>query len=370
MNVPFVDLKALHAPLRKELNEAIASVIDRNAYITQKEFKLFEEKLAESLGAAKAAGTSSCTCSIQLALQVLGVGPGDEVITAVNTAIPTSEAITHSGAQVVFVDIRPGTYTLDPNRVREAITERTKAVVPVHLYGFPAPMDEIMAVAKEHGLYVVEDVAQAQGATWRGKRLGTLGHLGCLSFFPSKNLGAFGDGGAVVGMDSGLVEKVAMLANHGRKEKYTHELEGYNYRLDNLQAAILLVKLPHLDRWNAQRRAAAERYDELLADVEEVTTPKAPAEGEPVYHLYVIRAPDRDELAAYLKERGVSTGLHYPKPLHFQPAYARLGLKEGAFPEAEAATREVLSLPMFPDITEEQVGYTAGCIKEYYSRNR
>jgi dTDP-4-amino-4,6-dideoxygalactose transaminase len=366
MNVPFVDLKALHAPIRSEIDAAIASVIDRNAYVHQEEHKRFEEKLAESLGAAKAAGVSCGTCALQLSLQALGVGRGDEVITAVNTAIPTSEAITAAGADVVFADIRPGTFALDPDKVRKATTKRTRAIIPVHLYGFPAPMHEIMAIAQEYGLHVVEDVAQAQGATYHGRKLGTIGTVGCFSFFPSKNLGAMGDGGAAVSMNEEVVERVAMLANHGRKEKFTHEFEGGNYRLDNLQAAILLVKLPHLDEWNKRRRAAAAQYDARLAEIKRVKAPVSPPDGESVYHLYVIRTADRDALAGFLKKRGIGTGLHYPLPLHLQPAYSRLGLGEGSFPEAEAAAREVLSLPMFADITTEQINYVCDCIGEYY----
>jgi len=369
MKVPFVDMKKMHDPIRAEIDEAIASVIDRNAYIKQKELKLFEEELAASLGAAKAAGVSSCTAGTQLILEALGIGQGDEVITVVNTAIPTGESITAAGADVVFVDIRKGTFNIDPEGIRKAITPRTKAIVPVHLYGFPAPMDEIMAIAREHHLHVVEDVAQAQGGTYRGKRLGTIGSIGSFSFFPSKNLGCFGDGGAVAGMDADLVDRVAMLSDHGRKDKYSHLVEGYNHRLDNLQAAILRIKLRHLDDWNARRRAAAALYDEALAGIEQVITPKAPAGGDSVYHLYVIRVPDRDKLAAFLKEREISTGLHYPIPLHFQSAYARLGLGPGTFPEAEAATKEVLSLPMFPDISREQVHYVCESIREYYQKN-
>jgi len=366
MNVPFVDLAALHAPLRAQIDAAIAAVINRNAYIGGEELAAFEKSLAASLGAAKAAGVSSATSALDLSLEAMGIGRGDEVITVVNTAIPTAEAITLAGADVVFVDIRPGTFTLDPDKVRKAITPRTRAIIPVHLYGFPAPMDEIMAIAKEHNLKVVEDVAQAQGATWRGKRLGTIGDIGCFSFFPSKNLGAFGDGGAVAGMNAALVERVEMLANHGRKDKYRHELEGGNFRLDNLQAAILGVKLPHVDEWNRRRRAVAARYDARLDQIKAVKRPVAPKEGESVYHLYVIRAPKRDDLATFLKKRGVGTGLHYPLPLHFQPAYQRLGKGPGSFPEAEAATADVLSLPMFPDMAKEQVDYVCDAIAEYY----
>jgi len=368
MKVPFVDLTALHAPIRAEIDAAIAAVINRNAYILKEEHKRFEEALAASLGVAKAAGVANATCALQLSLQALGIGGGAEVITAVNTAIPTSEAITASGAAVVFVDIGAGTFTLDPDKVRKAISRRTRAIIPVHLYGFPAPMDEIMAIANEYGLSVVEDVAQAQGATYRRKKVGTIGKIGCFSFFPSKNLGAMGDGGAVAGNDVELVTRVAMLANHGRKEKFTHEFEGGNYRLDNLQAAILLVKLRYLDEWNQRRRAAASHYDERLACIKQIKPPVAPVDCESVYHLYVIRSAERDALADFLKKRGIETGLHYPLPLHFQPAYARLGLGAGTFPEAESAAREVLSLPMYADITPEQIDYVCDCIGEYYAR--
>jgi dTDP-4-amino-4,6-dideoxygalactose transaminase len=369
VKVPFVDMKKMHDPIRAEIDTAIASVIDRNAYIKQKDLKLFEEELAASLEATKAAGVSSCTAGTQLILEALGIGRGDEVITVVNTAIPTSESITAAGADVVFVDIREGTFNIDPDGIRKAITPKTKAIIPVHLYGFPAPMDEIMDIAREHHLHVIEDVAQAQGATHHDKRLGTIGTIGSFSFFPSKNLGCFGDGGAVAGMDAELVDRVAMLSDHGRKDKYTHQVEGHNQRLDNLQAAVLRIKLRHLDYWNARRRAAAALYDGALADIDRVVTPKAPAEGDSVYHLYVVRVPDRDALAGFLKEREIDTGLHYPMPLHFQPAYGRLGLGPGTFPEAEAAAREVLSLPMFPDISREQIFHVCESIREYYRKN-
>ncbi len=370
MKVPFVDLKKLHDPIRNEIDDAISSVVDRNAYIKQKDLQMFEEEMAGWLGAKAVTGTSCGTCSLQLALEALGIGSNDEVITAVNTAIPTGEAITASGANVVFADIKPGTFTLDPASVHNAITSHTKAIIPVHLYGFPVPMNEILNIASEYNLYVIEDVAQAQGAAYHGKKAGTFGILSCFSFFPSKNLGAFGDGGAVAGMDSELINRTAMLANHGRKEKYVHEFEGYNYRLDNLQAAVLRVKLKYLDQWNRKRRAAAALYDEGLSETDEVITPVPPENCESVYHLYVIRIPDRDSLAAFLKEKGIATGLHYPRPLHLQPAYARLGLGSGCFPEAEKAAQEILSLPMFPDISPEQTGFVCRTIKEYYKNVR
>jgi len=365
MNVPFVDLSRQYAPLLPEIQAATTRIIKRCAFINGAEVKEFEDHMARWMGLLQVCTVSNGTHALYLTLKALGVGPGDEVITVPNTAFPTSEAINLTGADVVFADITPGYFNLDPGAVERAITPKTRGIIPVHLYGIPADMDAFNALAGRHGLFVIEDTAQAMGARYRGRRAGSLGTAGCFSFFPSKNLGAFGDGGAVASADPELIQKVRMLANHGRKEKYTHEMIGTNSRLDTLKAAQLSICLDCLDDWNRERRKAASLYDELLEPFEEIGRPRVPQECEPIWHVYVIRYEKRDELAAFLKERGIRTGLHYPLPLHFQPAYASLGLGEGSFPEAEKACREVLSLPMFPKITPDEVRAVAAAVGEF-----
>jgi dTDP-4-amino-4,6-dideoxygalactose transaminase len=365
MRVPFVDLRRQFGPLRPEIEAAFADVIGRCAFIGGAEVKGFEEEMARWLGSGRVCAVSNGTHALTLTLKALGVGPGDEVITAPNTAYPTAEAIHLCGAEPVFADIGPGTFSLDPKAAEEAITERTRAVIPVHLYGIPADMDAFLALAAKHELAVIEDVAQAQGALYRGRKAGTIGEAGCFSFFPSKNLGAFGDGGAVASADPELLKTVRMMANHGREEKYTHVLVGTNSRLDTLKAAQLKICLNHLDRWNGERRQAAARYHALLAPVEEIRLPEVPADCEAVWHVYAIRHGRRDALAAFLKERGIRTGLHYPVPLHLQPVCRSLGLKPGALPQAEAACREVLSLPMFPKITRKEIEAVAQAVIDF-----
>ncbi|MBW1923414.1 MAG: DegT/DnrJ/EryC1/StrS family aminotransferase [Deltaproteobacteria bacterium] len=354
MKVPFVDLSRQYAPLMDRILDAMKDVIDRCAFINGPEVKEFEERMGAWLG-QQVCAVSNCTHAIELTLKALGIGPGDEVITVPNTAFPTCEAIHATGARVVFADIAPGSYNMDPEAAEQAVTEKTKALVPVHLYGIPADMEAIITVARRHGLYVVEDCAQAQGARYRGRRVGTLGIAGCFSFFPSKNLGAFGDGGAMCSGDPDLVRRVRMMANHGREEKFTHVMVGTNSRLDTLKAAQLSICLDALDEWNRKRREAARLYSELLRDYDEIIPPRVPDQCEAVWHLYVIRHERRDALRAFLKEQGIATGLHYPSPLHLQPVYADAGWGEGSLPRAEAACREILSLPMFPGITREEV---------------
>ena len=271
-----------------------------------------------------------------------------------------------AGAEVVFADISPGFFALDPRKAEQAITEKTRAIIPVHLYGTPADMDAFMKLAAKHNLFIIEDVAQAQGARFKGRRVGTFGHAGCFSFFPSKNLGTFGDGGAIASSVPELIKMVRMQANHGREEKYTHILMGTNSRLDTFKAAQLSICLEHLDQWNRERRNAAELYDELLRPYEEITRPQVPAECEAVWHLYVIRYANREKLAGFLGGRGIKTGLHYPLPLHLQPVYNYLGLAQGKLPEAEAACREVLSLPMFPKITADEIKAVANAIGQFF----
>lgn len=366
MNVPFVDLTRQINPLMARFQAAFNSVIERCAFINGPEVREFEERMARHLEVPQVCAVSNCTHAIFLTLKAIGVGEGDEVITAPNTAFPTSEAINLTGAEVVFADIAAGSFALDAKAAEQAITEKTKAIIPVHLYGIPADMDQFMALGEKYNLPIIEDVAQAQGARYKGRRLGTIGRAGCFSFFPSKNLGAFGDGGAVASGDAALVRKVRMLANHGREDKYTHQLIGTNSRLDTLKAAQLTICLEYLDQWNQERRNAANMYDELLKPYEEIIRPRVPAQCEAIWHVYVIRSKNRDKLAAFLKEQGIKTGLHYPLPLHRQPAYSHLALAEGALPKAEAACREVLSLPMFPKITPQEVEAVAKAIGRFF----
>ncbi len=370
MNVPFVDLSRQFKPLLPEIKTAFADIIDRCAFINGPEVKTFEKEMAAWLELNETCGVANGTHALALTLQSLGVGPGDEVITVPNTAFPTSESIGMCGAEVVFVDITPGTFSIDPQAVEAAITPRTKALLPVHLYGIPADMDALMAIAERHNIPLVEDVAQAMGARYKGKRVGSIGRAGCFSFFPSKNLGTFGDGGAMASNDPELVSQVRMLANHGRYDKFTHQAIGTNSRLDTMKAAQLSLCLKVLDDWNKDRRRAADLYSELLAPFAEISCPKVPEGCEPIWHLYVIRHPERDALRKYLQEQGIQTGLHYPKPLHLQPAYADLGLGEGSFPETEAATREILSLPMFPYITEAEIRAVVAAISDFLSGKR
>ena len=366
MNVPFVDLGRQLKPLMPEIQAAINSVIERCAFINGPEVKEFEKNMAQWLGLPAVCGVSNCTHAISLTLKALGIGAGDEVITVPNTAFPTSEAINLAGADVVFADILPGTYALSPKAAEQAITDKTKAIIPVHLYGIPVDMDSFMTLAERHNLYIIEDVAQAQGARYKGTKVGTIGKAGCFSFFPSKNLGTFGDGGAVASADNDLINTVRMMANHGREEKYTHLLVGTNSRLDTLKAAQLSICLDYLDEWNQERRNAAALYDELLQPYEEIIRPQVPPDCEAIWHVYVIRYANRDKLAAFLNTRGIKTGLHYPLPLHLQPVYKNLGLSQGSLPQAEAACREVLSLPMFPKITPAEIETVAEAIGQFF----
>jgi len=369
MKVPFSDLTAQYLEARSEIDAAWREAALHSAFIGGEPVKEFEAALAESFGLKYACGIASGTAALTATLKSLGLEPGDEVITTVHTAAPTAEAIVLAGGKVVFCDIEEDTFQIDPAAIEAAVTPRTRAILPVHLYGLSAKLREILEIARKHDLVVIEDVAQAQGALYDGRPLGTYGVAGCLSFFPSKNLGAFGDGGAVVTDDEETHRFVKMYSNHGRLEKFVHLIQGANERLDALQAAILMPKLKRLPKWNEWRRRAAGWYEQRLSDIEEIRLPRPIPECTPAWHLYVIRIEGRDELAAFLRENGVATGLHYPRPLHLQPSFADLGKKEGDFPVAERLTQhEILSLPMFPHITEEQVDYVCGLIREFVGR--
>ncbi|HIQ06556.1 MAG TPA: DegT/DnrJ/EryC1/StrS family aminotransferase, partial [Anaerolineae bacterium] len=345
-----------------EIDAAIQRVLDHTGFIMGKEVADFEKAFANYCQTEYAVGVASGTAALHLALLACGVGPGDEVITTPFTFFATGEAISQTGAKPVFVDIDPVTYNIDPSRIEAAITPRTKAIIPVHLYGQPADMDPILEIAQEHGVKVIEDAAQAHGAEYHGRRAGSIGDLACFSFYPSKNLGCYGDGGAVVGSDVALIEQVRLLRDHGRTSKYEHAELGWGYRLDAMQAAILGAKLPHLDAWNDARRAAAYRYNELLAGMD-VVTPRELNGVCAVYHCYVIRTPHRDEVVVRLRSQGIGAGIHYPIPLHLQPAYEHLGHQLGDFPVSEACSQEVLTLPLFPEITEEQQARVVDAIR-------
>jgi dTDP-4-amino-4,6-dideoxygalactose transaminase len=367
MHVPFVDLKVQYAALKPEIDAAIQDVLNRTAFILGPEVTALETAFAEYLGAKYVVGVSNGTDALRLALEALGIGAGDEVLTVPNTYIATCEAISQAGAACRWTEIDGATYNLDPARLEAAITSHTRAIMPVHLYGQPADMAPIMEEARRRGLRVIEDACQAHGARYRSRRVGTFGDVGCFSFYPGKNLGGYGDGGAIATDDPALADKVRMLRNHGQKEKYIHQVEGYCNRLDNLQAAVLNVKLPHLDTWNAQRRAHAALYTELLAGVPGVATPYVMPDVEHVYHLYVVQVPHRDQIQAALKAAGVETGIHYPVPLHQQPAYARLGYQEGDFPISASSAPRLLSLPMFPELTTEQIHFVVDALKDALS---
>ncbi len=354
LRVPFVDLKRQANDLRLEFEAAFNSVLGRAAYTMGPELTQFEEAFAALCGCAHAVGVSSGTDAVKLALVAAGVQPGDDVIVPANTFIATAEAVSHMGATPVFVDCLEGTGLMDPAAVGPAVTARTTAVVPVHLYGQAVDMDAVSEVAAAQGLAVVEDACQAHGATYKGRPVGSLGDTAAFSFYPGKNLGALGDGGAVTTNDPAAAQIVRLYRNHGQEDKYTHRVVGYCDRLHNLQAALLLVKLPHLAAWNAARRTAARDYDAMLVGRHAVTVTELRDDVEAVYHLYVVRVDDRDGVRERLGEREIESGVHYPVPLHLQPAYAHLGYARGDFPVAERRAESILSLPMFPEISKEQ----------------
>jgi dTDP-4-amino-4,6-dideoxygalactose transaminase len=366
MSIPFVDLKAQYAGIKNEINEAVAGVVESAWFVGGPKVADFEENFAKYVGGKYAVGASSGTSALHLGLAALGIGPGDEVITATNTFIATTEAIMHAGAKAVLVDVEDDTLLIDPDKVEAAITPRTKAIIPVHLYGQPVDMKVMLDIASRHSLKVIADAAQAHGAALGGDRSAIHGDVSCYSFYPGKNLGAYGDAGMVVTNDKDIAAKAAMLSDHGRHEKYTHKVEGFNYRLDAIQAAVLDVKLRHLHEWTELRRSRAKRYTDAFADgpvrvVGEV-------EGRyHVYHLYVVRTKNREKLQTELRERGIATGIHYPIPLHLQEAYKHLGLKKGAFPVAENSAEEIISLPMYAELTDDMVDEVVAAVREVLS---
>lgn len=363
-DVPFVDLAAQYRSISGEVDKAVLKVLESTQFSLGAEVDAFEQLFAPYAGSAHAVGTSSGTSALHLALLAVGVGPGDEVITTPHTFIASASAIDYCGATPVFVDIDPVSFTIDPAGIEDAISERTAAILPVHLYGQMADMDPICAIAERHGIPVVEDAAQAHGAEYRGRRAGSIGRAGCFSFYPGKNLGAYGEGGAVTTDDDEVARVVRMLRDWGAEEKYHHVLKGFNYRLDGVQGAVLRVKMAHIERWTELRRAAAARYDEWL-DGTRVGLPEQVPDRRHVYHVYAVRTDDRAGLQGHLRDHGVATGIHYPIPVHLQGAFSELGHGRGDFPSAEAAADEVLSLPMFPEITEQQQERVVECVRSW-----
>jgi len=363
MHVPFVDLKCQAQELREEYQRVIWDVIDRAAYTLGPELQRFESHMAQLAGTDNAIGVSSGTDAVKLALLSAGVRAGDEVIVPANTFIATAEGVSHIGATPVFVDCDPDTALIDVEKIPAAITDRTTAIVPVHLYGQPADMDELLAIASARGLIVIEDACQAHGARYKDRAAGSLGHAAAFSFYPGKNLGALGDGGAVTTSDPEIDAKVRLYRHHGQEGKNIHSVIGYTDRLHNLQAALLDVKIEYLPAWNESRREAARLYDEAFLNDPAIRPITRKTDRESVLHLYVIRVKDRDEVRARLGEVGVESGIHYPIPLHLQPAYAHLGHGAGDFPAAEALATDILSLPMYPQITRQQVEYVVESVR-------
>ncbi len=364
MKVPFLDLKAHHEPHREEFSRIIDEVIDRGAFAGGRFVEEFEAEFARYCHCGEAIGVGSGTDALLLALLGLGVGPGDEVITVPMTFIATVEAISFAGAKPVFVDIDEESYTMDPAQLEAAITPRTKAVVPVHLFGRPADMDPIVEIARAHGLHVIEDAAQAHGAAYKGRRAGSLGDAGCFSFYPGKNLGAFGEGGAVTTNDPELAVRIRMLRDHGQSRKHCHDVVGWNGRMDGIQGAVLRVKLGHLDEGNRKRRERAAQYDRLLGGAPGTVIPPGVNGCEHVYHIYGVRVGRRDEVLSELQRQGIGCAIHYPVPVHLQGAYEDLGHRRGDFPVSERCGDEFLSLPMFPELSPEQAEVVAARLCE------
>lgn len=365
MMIPLVDLKAQYNTIKTEIDNTIQRVLDSTSFIMGEELERFEEEFALFCNIKYAIGVANGSDALILALRACDISKDDEVITVPNTFIATTEAITHVGGKIVFVDINPKTYTIDVLKIEEKISNKTRAIIPVHLYGQPANMDPIMRLAKKYNLKVIEDAAQAHGAEYKDKKVGSIGDVACFSFYPGKNLGAYGDAGMITTNSEEIAQKVKLLRNHGSIKKYEHKIEGYSSRLDNLQAAILRVKLKYLNQWNSIRRKNARKYNELLNNIGGIITPYEADYAKHVYHLYVIRTEDRDKLREELKSKGIATGIHYPIPLHLQPAYKYLGYKEGDFPVAEKSSQEILSLPMFAELSDRQIDEIVKLIKNY-----
>lgn len=367
MNVPFLDLSRQYLAMKDEIDVAMARVFNRAWFILGEEDEALEHEFASYLGAQHGVGCGSGTEALHLALLACGVEPGDEVITVPNTAVPTISAISFANAVPQLVDIDPVTYTMDVRQVEAAITPRTKVLLPVHLYGQTADLAPLFAIARQHNLRVIEDACQAHGATYGSARAGTLGDAGCFSFYPSKNLGAYGDGGFVCTNNPEIAQRLRLLRNYGQTKRYYHATKGFNSRLDELQAAVLRAKLVHLEEWNESRRQLAQRFDAMLEGLP-VVLPKRAAWGQHVFHLYVIRSPQRDQLCSFLTEHGIQTIIHYPVPVHLQEAYRDLQIPAGALPEAEKAAREIVSLPFYPEMREDEIEFLITTLREFHQK--
>ena len=366
----FIDLNAQYKSIKKEIDRAIKRVLDSGVFIGGEEVEKFEKEIAKFCGTKYTVGINSGTDALFLSLKALGIKQGDEVITTPFTFIATAEVIANLGAKPVFIDIDPKTFNIDPSKIEEVITKKTKAIIPVHLFGQMAEMGKIMRIAEKYKLYVIEDAAQAIGAEYKGKKAGSIGDIGCFSFFPAKNLGACGDGGMVITNNKKLADKIRLLRNHGssKKEKYLNLILGTNSRLDAIQAAILRVKLKYLNRWNKERRDYARYYSQGLKGIGDVITPVIESNRSHIFHQYTIRTKFRDKFQKYLKEKGIPTKVYYPLPLHLQPALKYLGYKKGDFPQAEKATREVLNLPIYPEIPQKYQDFIIKKIKIFYDK--
>jgi len=366
MKINYLDLPAQYQSIKTEIDQAIQAVLDKSAYVLGQAVADFEGEFANFCDVSYCAGVNSGTSALLLALRALDIGPGDEVITAANTFVATAAAIVHAGAQPVLVDVDPVSRNIDPELVSMAISSRTRAIIPVHLYGCPADMNSILKLAGRYGLSVIEDAAQAQGARYRGLRTGSMGHIAAFSFYPGKNLGAYGEAGAITTDDQKLDETVRMLRDHGSKQKYVHELLGYNARMEGIQGAVLNVKLRYLEKWNRERNRVAALYNQLLSDLPITLPNMADDDIEQVFHVYVIETDRRDELQAFLAKEGVPSLIHYPIPIHLQKAFDYLNYRKGEFPVTERLADQVLSLPIYPEITDEQVTFVAGKVKSFF----
>ncbi len=363
IKVPYLDLKAQYQSIKPEIDAAIARVLESCQFALGPEVAAFEQEFAAYCATSECIALNSGTSALHLALLAAGIGPGDEVITVPFTFVASVAAILYTGARPVLVDIDSGSFTMDPSAIEAAVTPRTKAILPVHLYGQPADMDPLMEIARRHGLVVIEDAAQAHGAKYKGRPAGSIGHMACFSFYPGKNLGAYGEGGAVTTSNADYARRVRMLRDWGQDRKYHHLLRGFNYRMEGFQGAILRVKLRHLEKWTEARRTIVKKYNELLAN-SGVETPREMPYARHVYHVYTLRADDRDGLQSALAAEGIQTGIHYPVPVHLQPAYADLGYGAGAFPCAEAAAKQVLSLPLYPELSSQAVAEVAEAVRK------
>ncbi|HKI25790.1 MAG TPA: DegT/DnrJ/EryC1/StrS family aminotransferase [Candidatus Sulfotelmatobacter sp.] len=368
VQVPYLDLKAQYQSIKPEIDAAIARVLESSQFVLGDEVAGFEREFAPYCGTAECVALNSGTSALHLALLAAGVGPGSEVITAPFTFVASVATVIYTGARPVLVDIDPRSFTIDPAALEEAITPRTKAILPVHLYGQTADMDPIIDVARRHGLVVIEDAAQAHGAKYKGRPAGSLGDMACFSFYPTKNLGAYGEGGAVTTNNAEYAQKVRMLRDWGQDRKYHHVLRGYNYRMEGFQGAILRVKLRHLEQWTEARRAIARKYSELLA-VSGVELPEEMPWARHVYHVYTVRSDDRNGLQAALRMEGIQTAIHYAEPAHLQPAYADLGYRKGSLPHSEAAAEQVLSLPIYPELSEPAIARVVNAVKRFVTRS-